>query len=32
VRIEYDYGTGATVADTTTWTAVIEGDPVRLVE
>ena len=32
VRIEYDYGTGSTVADTTTWTAVIEGDPVRLVE
>jgi len=32
VRIEYDYGPGATVEDTTTWTAVIEGDPVRLVE
>jgi len=32
VRIEYDYGAGSTVQDTTTWTAVIEGDPVRLVE
>ena len=32
VRIEYDYGSGTTVEDTTTWTAAIEGDPVRLVE
>jgi hypothetical protein len=32
VRIQYDYGSGTTVQDTTTWTAGIEGDPVRLVE
>jgi hypothetical protein len=32
VRIEYDYGSGAQVQDTTTWRARIEGDPVRLVE
>jgi hypothetical protein len=32
VRIQYDYGAGNTVQDTTTWTASIEGDPVRLVE
>lgn len=32
VRIRYNYGSGATVQDTTTWTASIEGDPVRLIE
>jgi hypothetical protein len=32
VRIQYAYGAGTTVQDTTTWAAAIEGDPVRLVE
>jgi hypothetical protein len=30
-RLEYSYGTGTTVNDTTTWQAYILGDPVRLV-
>jgi Flp pilus assembly protein TadG len=32
VRIEYDFASNIIVQDTTTWTAAIEGDPVRLVE
>lgn len=32
VRLNYDYGTGAQPADTTSWQASVEGDPVRLVE
>jgi Flp pilus assembly protein TadG len=32
VRINYAYGNGAKVQDTTTWTASLEGDPVRLVQ
>lgn len=28
----YDYGTGSQPTDTTSWTASLEGDPVRLVE
>ncbi|HEY2330402.1 MAG TPA: hypothetical protein VGH94_00655, partial [Acidimicrobiales bacterium] len=32
VRINYAYGNGATVQDTTTWTASLEGDPVRLIQ
>jgi Flp pilus assembly protein TadG len=32
VRVEYDFADDITVQDTTTWTAAIEGDPVRLVE
>ncbi len=32
VRLEFYYGSGSTPADTTSWTASIEGDPVRLVE
>jgi Flp pilus assembly protein TadG len=32
VRLEFFYGTGSTPADTTSWTASIQGDPVRLVE
>ena len=32
VRLEFFYGTGSSPADTTSWTASIEGDPVRLVE
>jgi len=32
VRIRFQYQSGATVSDTTTWTASIDGNPVRLVE
>jgi hypothetical protein len=32
VRLEFYYGAGSSPADTTSWTASIEGDPVRLVE
>lgn len=32
VKIQYDYGGGTIPSDTTTWSASIEGDPVRLVE
>jgi Flp pilus assembly protein TadG len=32
VRLEFYYGTGSIPDDTTSWTASIEGDPVRLVE
>lgn len=32
VRLEFNYGSGSTPNDTTSWTASIEGDPVRLVE
>ncbi len=32
VKIQYDYGADTIPTDTTTWTASIEGDPVRLVE
>jgi hypothetical protein len=32
VRLEFYYGSGSTPQDTTSWTASIEGDPVRLVE
>jgi hypothetical protein len=32
VRLKYEYGSGNQPSDTTSWTASIEGDPVRLVE
>jgi hypothetical protein len=32
VRLQYAYGSGNQPSDTTSWTAGIEGDPVRLVE
>jgi hypothetical protein len=32
LRLEFFYGSGSSPADTTSWTASIEGDPVRLVE
>jgi hypothetical protein len=32
VRLEFYYGSGSTPMDTTSWTASIVGDPVRLVE
>lgn len=32
LRLEFFYGSGSTPADTTSWTASIAGDPVRLVE
>jgi Flp pilus assembly protein TadG len=32
VRLEFFYGSGSNPNDTTSWTASIEGDPVRLVE
>lgn len=32
VKLRYAYGPGAHPNDTTSWTAIIEGDPVRLVE
>ena len=32
LRLEFFYGTGSNPADTTSWTASIAGDPVRLVE
>jgi hypothetical protein len=32
VRLRYDYGAGSQPSDTTSWTASIDGDPVRLIE
>jgi hypothetical protein len=32
VRLEFYYGSGSSPADTTSWSASVEGDPVRLVE
>jgi len=32
VRLQFDYGAGSNPMDTTSWTASIEGDPVRLVQ
>jgi hypothetical protein len=32
VRIQMTFGSGATPTDTTTWSATIDGDPVRLIE
>lgn len=32
VRLEFYYGSGSEPLDTTSWTAALEGDPVRLVE
>jgi hypothetical protein len=32
VRLEFFYGAGSNPADTTSWTASIQGDPVRLVQ
>jgi Flp pilus assembly protein TadG len=32
VRLEFFYGSGSNPADTTTWNAGLDGDPVRLVE
>jgi Flp pilus assembly protein TadG len=32
IKLRYAYGSGAQPSDTTSWTANIEGDPVRLVE
>ncbi len=32
VRLQYAYGSGNQPSDTTSWTASIEGDPVRIVE
>jgi hypothetical protein len=32
VRLEFYYGPGSNPMDTTSWTASVEGDPVRLVE
>jgi hypothetical protein len=32
VRLEFYYGSASKPQDTTSWTASIEGDPVRLVE
>jgi hypothetical protein len=32
LRLEFFYGSGSTPQDTTSWTASIDGDPVRLVE
>jgi Putative Flp pilus-assembly TadE/G-like len=32
VRLKFDYGSGSNPMDTTSWTASIEGDPVRLVQ
>ena len=32
LRLQYDYGVGAQPTDTTSWTASLEGDPIRLVE
>lgn len=32
VRIQYNYGAGTQVQDTTTWKASVDGDPVRLLE
>ena len=32
VRLQFNYGSGSNPMDTTSWTASIEGDPVRLVQ
>ncbi|MBT9255930.1 pilus assembly protein TadG-related protein [Phycicoccus mangrovi] len=32
VRLEFDYGAGSQPADTTSWSASLDGDPIRLVE
>ena len=32
VRVNFDFPSQTNVSDTTTWSATIEGDPVRLVE
>jgi Flp pilus assembly protein TadG len=32
VRLQFFYGSGSTPQDTTSWTASIDGDPIRLVE
>lgn len=32
VRLQYEYGSSTSPNDVTAWTAIIEGDPVRLVE
>ena len=32
VTLEYDYGVGSAPNDTTSWTASLQGDPVRLIE
>lgn len=32
VRLEFFYGAGSQPADTTSWTASLEGDPIRLIE
>ena len=32
LRLQYNYGAGAQPTDTTSWTASLEGDPIRLVE
>ena len=32
VKLQYSYGAGSSPTDVTTWTASIEGDPVRLVQ
>ncbi len=32
VRLEFYYGSGSSPADTTSWTATLDGDPIRLVE
>ncbi len=32
VRLEFNYGSGSTPTDTTSWSASLDGDPIRLVE
>ncbi len=32
VRLEFNYGAGSQPADTTSWSATLDGDPIRLVE
>lgn len=32
VTLQYDYGVGSAPSDTTSWTASLDGDPVRLIE
>ena len=32
IRLRFTYPAGTTVNDTTTWSAKLEGDPVRLIE
>ncbi|MGG5258014.1 pilus assembly protein TadG-related protein [Phycicoccus avicenniae] len=32
VRLEFNYGTGSNPTDTTSWSATLDGDPIRLVE